>query len=97
MLFGFVAIVFPPASSWSHRYVSAYTTLLLQKHHRCRYHLSTCASASSACGGRHALSTAIAMYRAMAMTALILALATFGHSAYPTTSLVSISFYCHKT
>src|SRR5271169_2842597 len=45
------------------------------------YHSSTCASASSACGGRPALSTAIAMSRAMAMTALIMASATFGHSA----------------
>ena len=35
------------------------------------YHSSTCASASSACGSRPALSTAVAMSRAMAMTALI--------------------------
>src|ERR1700736_1568903 len=35
------------------------------------YHSSTCASASSACGSRPALSTAVAMSRATAMTALI--------------------------
>src|SRR5260370_9806226 len=71
MLFGFVAIVLPPAPSWSRRYVPAYTTFLLKKRHPCLYHSSTCASASSACGSRPALSTAVAMSRAMAMTALI--------------------------
>src|SRR5712671_2220488 len=71
MLFGFVAIVLPPAPSWSRRYVPAHTTFLLKKRHPCLYHSSTRASASSACGGRPALSTAVAMSRAMAMTALI--------------------------
>src|SRR6516165_5519653 len=71
MLFGFVAIVLPPAPSWSRRYVPAYTTFLLKKRHPCLYHSSTCATASSACGSTPALSTAAAMSRAMAMTALI--------------------------
>src|SRR5215831_8958053 len=31
MLFGFVAIVLPPAPSWSRRYVPAHTTFLLKK------------------------------------------------------------------
>src|SRR6516164_4409045 len=35
MLFGFVAIVLPPAPSWSRRYVPAYTTFLLKKRHPC--------------------------------------------------------------
>src|ERR1700730_2160746 len=38
MLFGFVAIVLPPAPSWSRRYVPAYTTFLLKKRHPCLYH-----------------------------------------------------------
>src|SRR6516225_477301 len=71
MLFGFVAIVLPPAPSWSRRYVPAYTTFLLKKRHPCLYHSSTCATASSACGSTPALSTAAAMSRAMAMTTLI--------------------------
>src|SRR6516165_8457690 len=37
MLFGFVAIVLPPAPSWSRRYVPAYTTFLLKKRHPCPY------------------------------------------------------------
>src|SRR6516162_3072307 len=53
MLFGFVAIVLPPAPSWSRRYVPAYTTFLLKKRHPCLYHSSTCASASSAPGSTH--------------------------------------------
>src|ERR1700720_3314762 len=71
MLFGFVAILLPPAPSGSRRYVPAHTTFLLKKRHPCLYHSSTCASAASACGSRPALSTVVAMSRAMAMTALI--------------------------
>ena len=36
---GLCAIVLPPAPSWSRRYVPAYTTFLLKKHHPCLYHL----------------------------------------------------------
>src|SRR6516225_8704210 len=68
MLFGFVAIVLPPAPSWSRRYVPAH---LLKKRQPCLYYSSACPSASSACGSRPTLSTAGAMFRAMAMTALI--------------------------
>src|SRR5215469_1124337 len=41
MLFGFVAIVLPPAPSWSRRICLSLHNLLLEKRHPCLYHSST--------------------------------------------------------
>src|ERR1700724_380375 len=71
MLFGFVAIVLPPAPSWSRRYVPAYTTFLLKKRHPCLLSLLHLRQRLLRLRSRPALSTAVAMSRAMAMTALI--------------------------
>jgi len=65
MLFGFVAIVLPPAPAWSSRSVSAHPVFLRQRHPPCLDRSSPCATATAACGSQHVI--AMARYIAIAV------------------------------